>query len=144
MFSRNKNLKGESQMKIRQMTALLIVACLTAALAACGGGAKASTPKEAFKSFYEAAKGKDVANLKKLMSKATIAEMEREAKGENKSLDDFLAEESQKGLPPAMPELGEEKIEGDKATLQFKGEKSTNWSTVPFVKEDGAWKINFN
>ena len=131
-------------MKIRQMTALLIVACLTVALAACGGGAKASTPKEAFKSFYEAAKGKDVASLKKLMSKETIAEMEREAKGENKSLDDFLAEESQKGLPPAMPELGEEKIEGDKATLQFKGEKSTNWSTVPFVKEDGAWKINFN
>lgn len=130
-------------MKIRQMTVLLIIACLTVALAACGGGAKASTPKEAFKSFYEAAKGKDVASIKKLMSKETIAEMEREAKGENKSLDDFLAEESQKGLPPAMPELGEEKIEGDKATLQFKAEKATNWSTVPFVKEDGDWKINF-
>ena len=130
-------------MKIRQITALLSIACLTVAIAACGGGAKASTPKEAFKSFYEAAKGKDVASLKKLMSKETIAEMEREAKGENKSLDEFLAEESQKGLPPAMPELGEEKIEGDKATLQFKAEKSTNWSTVPFVKEDGDWKINF-
>ena len=130
-------------MKIRQITALLVVTFLTAALVACGGGAKASTPTEAFKSFYEAAKGKNVANLKQLMSKETIAEMEKEAKGANKSLDDFLADESQKGLPPAMPELGEEKIEGDKATLQFKAEKATNWSTVPFVKEDGAWKINF-
>ena len=130
-------------MKIRQTTALLVVAFLTVALAACGGGTKASTPTEAFKSFYEAAKGKNVAALKQLMTKETIAEMEREAKGKNQTLDDFLAEESQKGLPPAMPQMGEEKVEGDKATLQFKSEKSTNWSTASFIKEDGAWKINF-
>lgn len=131
-------------MKIRQTTALLITLLLAVVVAACGGGgAKASTPKESFTSFYTAAKGKDVASLKKLMSKETIAEMEREAKGENKSLDQFLGDESQKGLPPTMPELGEEKIEGDKATLQFKSEKATNWTTASFVKEDGDWKINF-
>jgi hypothetical protein len=129
-------------MKIRQTTALLLVTLLAMAIAACGGK-KASTPTEAFKSFYEAAKGKDVATLKTLMTKETLAEMEREAKGRDKTLDAFLADESQKGLPPAMPQLGEEKIEGDKATLQFKSEKSTNWSTASFVKEDGAWKINF-
>jgi hypothetical protein len=131
-------------MKIRQTIALLIVALLVAALAACGGGAKASTPTEAFKSFYEAAKNKDVATLKRLMSKATIAEMEREAKGENKTLDQFLADESHKGLPPTMPQVGEEKIEGDKATLQFKSEKAVNWSTAALVKEDGEWKVDFN
>jgi predicted lipid-binding transport protein (Tim44 family) len=131
-------------MKTRQATALLIAALLTIALSsACGGSKKASTPTEAFKSFYEAAKNKDVATLKKLMSKETIAGMEKEAKDENKSLDDFLAEESQKGLPPAAPQTGEEKIDGDKATLQFKSEKSTNWSTASFVKEDGDWKVNF-
>lgn len=130
-------------MKIRQTTALLVMAFLTVALAACGGSKKASTPTEAFKSFYESAKGKDVATLKTLMTKETLAEMEREAKGENKTLDAFLADESQKGLPPTMPQMGEEKIEGDKATLQFKSEKATNWSTASFIKEDGAWKINF-
>jgi hypothetical protein len=130
-------------MKTRQVTALLIAALMTLAVAACGGKTKASTPTEAFKSFYEAAKNKDVASLKKLMSKETIAEMEREAKGKNQSLDDFLAAESQKGLPPAAPQTGEEKIDGDKATLQFKSEKATNWSTAALVKEDGEWKVNF-
>ena len=130
-------------MKRRQTTALVIAALLTMALAACGGKKAASTPTEAFKSFYEAAKSKDVAALKQLMSKGTLEEMEREAKIENKTLDQFLGDESQKGLPATMPQLGEEKIEGDTATLQFKSEKSTNWSTAPFVKEDGAWKINF-
>jgi uncharacterized lipoprotein len=130
-------------MKTRQATALLIAALLTIALSACGGSKKASTPTEAFKSFYEAAKNKDVTSLKKLMSKKTVAGMETEAKKENKSLDDFLGEESQKGLPPAVPQTGEEKIDGDKATLQFKSEKSPNWSTASFVKEDGDWKIDF-
>lgn len=130
-------------MKIRQMTALVMAALLTVALASCGGK-KASTPTEAFKLFYEAAKNKDVTTLKRVMTKETIAEMEREAKGKSKTLDDFLAEESQKGLPPAMPVTGEEKIDGDKATLQFKSdEKATNWSTAAFLKEDGEWKVNF-
>ena len=132
-------------MKIRQTTMLLIVALLAIGVAACGGKkAAASTPTEAFKSFYEAAKNKDVAALKTLMSKETIAEMEREAKGQNKTLDAFLADESQKGLPQTMPQTGEEKIEGDKATLQFKSEKSPNWSTASMVKEDGVWKVSFN
>jgi uncharacterized lipoprotein YehR (DUF1307 family) len=131
-------------MKIRQITALLIVTLMTMAVVSCGGGgAKASSPKEAFKSFYEAAKGKDVASLKQLMSKETIAQMEKDAKGQNKTLDQFLADESQKGLPPSMPELGEEKIEGETGTLKFKEEKASNWLTAHFVKEDGNWKIKF-
>src|SRR5215208_1512659 len=130
-------------MKTRQTPALLIAAILTITLAACGGSKKASTPTEAFKSFYEATKNKDVASLKKLMTKETLAEMEKEAKGDNKTLDAYLADESQKGLPPAMPQLGEEKIDGDKATLQFKSEKATNWSTASFIKEDGDWKVSF-
>lgn len=130
-------------MKIRQTTALVMMAALlTFGVAACGGK-KASTPTEAFKLFYEAAKNKDVASLKRVMAKETLAEIEREAKGKNKSLDDFLGEQSQKGLPPAMPQIGEEKIDGDKATLQFKSDEKANWSTASFLKEDGEWKINF-
>jgi hypothetical protein len=132
-------------MKTRKMTALVAaLVALALGAAACGGGKKASTPTEAFKNFYEAAKNKDVAALKRVMSKATLTEMEKEAQGQSKSLDDFLATESQKGLPPAMPQTGEEKIEGDKATLQFKSEKATNWSSATFIKEDGEWKVNFN
>jgi uncharacterized lipoprotein YehR (DUF1307 family) len=129
-------------MKTRQATALLIAALMAVALTACGGK-KASTPTEAFKMFYEAAKGKDVAALKKVMSKETLANMEKAAKTENKSLDDFLAEESQKGLPASAPATQNEKIEGDKATIEFKREGATTWSTASFVKEDGDWNVNF-
>lgn len=130
-------------MKVRQAAALLIAALLTGALAACGGGKKASTPTEAFKFFYEAAKSKDAAGLKRVMSKATLAKMEKAAQGENKSLDDFLAND-QKGLPRNLPETRNEKIDGDQATLEFRREGATTWSTASFVKEDGEWKVNVN
>jgi hypothetical protein len=135
-----KPFEGESLMKMRQTTALLIAVLLTIALAACKGEKKAATPTEAFKLFYEAMKNKDVAALKSLISKETLASMEAEAKTRNKSLDDYLAEGSN-SVPPSMPQLGEEKIEGDKATVQFKIDNAPNWSAFSFVKEDGGWKI---
>lgn len=127
-------------MNLRRATALLLVALLAVAPAACGGK-KSSTPTEVFKAFYEAARATDVATLKSLMSKESLAGMESQAKNNNKSLDEYLAGQS-RSFPPGVPEVGEEKIEGDKATLKFKHEKARNWSTVTFVKEDGEWKIN--
>jgi hypothetical protein len=38
-------------------------------------------------------------------------------------------------------EYKDEKIEGDKATLKVKTSYGT-WETLPFVKEDGVWKID--
>ena len=129
-------------MKTRKISALLI-ALLAVTLVACGGK-KASTPTEAFKSFYEAAKAKDVATLKRLFAKDTLSKMEERAKQQNKSLDDFIGEQAQNGIPPNMPELRNEKIDGDNATLEFKGPGGdSDWRTVPFVKEDGDWKIKF-
>ncbi|HWT01707.1 MAG TPA: hypothetical protein VN256_15780 [Pyrinomonadaceae bacterium] len=127
-------------MKVVRATALLLAALLAVAPASCGGK-KAGTPTEVFKSFYEAARAADVAALKKLMSKESLAYAEGQAKSRNQSLDDYLASQS-RSFPPGVPEVGEEKIEGDKATLRFKHEKARNWSTASFVKEDGEWKIN--
>ncbi len=129
-------------MKTRQATGLLIAALLTVCLASCGGK-KASTPTELFKNFYTAARSKDVAGLKGMMSKEALADTEREAKKRGQSLDDFLAGQGQY-FPPNMPEIRNEKVEGDKASLEFRREGAANWSTAWFVKEDGEWKVNFN
>jgi hypothetical protein len=129
-------------MKARQANAFLIAMLMAIVFAACGGGKKASTPTEAFKLFYEATKNKDTKALRSLIAKDSLAAMETEAKNRNKSLDDYL-DQSSSGVPSTMPQPGEEKIEGDKATLQFKREGATNWSTASFVKEDGGWKMSF-
>jgi hypothetical protein len=129
-------------MKTRRATTVLIAVLLTVCLTSCGGK-KASTPTELFKNFYTAARGKDVAGLKGMMSKEALADSEREAKKRGQTLDDFLAAQGQY-FPPNMPEIRNEKVEGDKASLEFRREGAANWSTARFVKEDGEWKVNFN
>jgi hypothetical protein len=101
------------------------------------------SPTEVFIAFYEAAKRKDVAAIKELVSKSTLTTLEDEAKSKNISLDNFLAEQSQLGLPTTLPETRNEKIDGDIATLEFKREGAASWSKATFAKEGGDWKLNF-
>ncbi|MEO6390218.1 MAG: DUF4878 domain-containing protein [Pyrinomonadaceae bacterium] len=106
-----------------------------------------SSPTATFKAFYEASKKKDAAAIKKTMSKGTIEMMEKMAKDSGKSLDDMLKESktSGKDTPEKMPETRNEKIDGDKATLEVKRtESGSDWDTMPFVKEDGEWKLAFD
>ena len=129
-------------MKTRRATTLLIAVTLAAGLASCGGK-KTAAPTEVFKNFYTAARNKDVAGLKSMMSRAALADTEREAQEKGQSLDEFLAARG-RFLSPNLPEIRNEKVEGDKASLEFRREGAANWSTAWFVKEDGVWKVNFN
>ena len=79
--------------------------------------------------------------MKLLLSEATIKMDEQEAKAQNVSIDDIVKREtlfieSQKSVA-----YRDEKIEGDKATLQVKNSFGS-WETVPFVREEGVWKID--
>ncbi len=99
-----------------------------------------STPTAAFKTFYEAAKKNDIEGMKRSMTKKTMAVMEKAAAEEKKSVDEAF-KEMNKDAPSSVPEIRNEKIDGDKATVEIKDDKMKDWSTVPFVKENGQWKI---
>jgi hypothetical protein len=126
-------------MKTRKIFAL-VVALTSLALAAAACGNKAgSSPTATAKAFYDAVKAKDVAAIKNTMSKSSLDMMEKFAKMQNKSLDEALKDPNSSSAPPAF-EAQNEKIEGDTATLEVKNEKG-KWDKLPFVKEDGRWKI---
>lgn len=132
-------------MKTKRGIALSIgLMLITFALGACSKGGGNATPTASFQTFYNSIKNKDANGVKSIMMKKELEEIEAEAKKKNKSLDDFIKEEmiEQVGrkIPAAMPETRNEKIEGDRATLEIKD--GENWRTVRFAKEDGGWKIN--
>lgn len=120
-----------------------LVLIMFAALACSKGGGN-STPTEAFQTFYNSVKNKDVNGVKSIMKKKELDEIEAEAKKKNKSLDDFIKDEviAQVGrkIPAEMPEVRNEKIEGEMASLEFKD--GNDWRPTRFVKEDGGWKMN--
>jgi hypothetical protein len=116
------------------------VALVLLALTSCKLG---SSPTSTFKAFFEAQKKKDVAAMKKTLSKSSLDMMEKAAKSQEKTVDQAISEgfNSPGGKADKMPETRNEKIEGDNATLEVNDEETKKWETLYFVKEDSEWKI---
>ena len=128
--------------KMPRITTAMIIAItlITSAAPACK---KRPSPTTAFEAFYEALKNKDVAGYKRIVSKAKLQQLEKEAATVNRSVDELIKLEMdgpQGAVPDKLPETRNEKIAGDKATLEVKT-NTGEWHTVQFVKEDGEWKL---
>jgi hypothetical protein len=120
----------------------IIVALLAIVFMACTAN-KIMSPTETIKALNEASKTKDVETIKKLVSKNTLALLEKAAQAQNITVDELLKKDN--GAPfQELPETRNEKITGDTATLEIKNTATNDWETLPFVKEDGAWKVAFD
>ena len=98
--------------------------------------ALAGSPTEVLKIFTEATKKKDIETIKKTLSKSMMRVVEETAKKQNISVDAMLTK-----VEAPSGELKNEKIEGDTATVEIKNEAASENDLMPFVKEDGGWKI---
>ena len=102
---------------------------------------EAGTPTAAYKAAYAARKNKDVPALKKLMSKDILEFFtEISALGEKPQTVDQLLMELCEKPQAATAEARNEKITGDKATIEYLDENG-QWQPMEFVKENGAWKL---
>ena len=88
-----------------------------------------SSPTATFKDFYDAQKKKDVAAIKKTLSKASLDMMEKAAKEQKKTVDEALKEglESPAAKAEKAPPTRNEKIDGNNATLEVQDEESKKW-----------------
>jgi hypothetical protein len=114
---------------------------VAAALAFACAAPPPATPVETFKTYTKAAKNKDLATMKLLLSSATLKMHEQEAEAQHTTLDEIIQNQTLVGQNQKTVEYRDEKIDGDKATLRFKNEYGV-WETLPFVREDGVWKID--
>ena len=119
----------------------LIILFAAMALLACGGDKKPASPKETFKTYTKAIKAKDTTTMKLLLSSDTIKMHEREAKANNSSVDDIVKRQTLFNENQKKVVFRDEKIDGSKATLEIKT-AGGQWQKVPFVFEEGAWKID--
>lgn len=109
----------------------------------CGSAPQeGATPAQTMKNYVEAGREMDVAKLRDAFSRNSLKEFDEEARRQNISVEENM----KKMIDPAKAmtvniEMRNEKIEGDTATLEVKNALVGEWETVPFVKEDGRWKI---
>ena len=123
---------------------IIFVALLAAAaLVGCGGQQAPPAvegPTDVLKKFVDASQKKDVETIKQTLSAGTLKRIEESAKRQNTTLDEALKKDDGNALKQ-MPETRNEQIEGDAATVEIKNAATADWDKIPFVKEDGKWKI---
>ena len=125
-------------MKIKRTIFLTLITAL--ALAGC----KSTPPPTAtFNAYFEAQKKKDIPGMKQALSKTSLAMMEASAKQQQLTLDKMIANqlENPSAKVDKMPEVRNEKVTGDNATIEVRNEDANRWDTMYFVKEDSVWKI---
>ena len=119
---------------------LLSVLCLAFVAPGCSGEASSAqsgaTPTATMNAYYDALKRKDIAGVKKTVSDGYLKLLESAAVSAERALQPMMER-----LPAARPATRNEKINGDRATLEVRNDDEGRWEMVAFVKEDGAWKI---
>ena len=99
-----------------------------------------NTPTETLKTFAEATKRKDAEVIRRTLSKSTMKVIEASAKEQKVSVNEMLTKaEDPQGKD--LPATRNEKIKGDRATLEVQDDVTGEFDEMPFVKEDGEWKI---
>jgi uncharacterized membrane protein len=127
----------------------LLTLCLSLALVgvtACNKGA-GSSPTATMKAFFEATSKRDAEGFKKTLSKGSLDTIEVYAKAQNKTLDELLKsgiKTLDANQSSATPLMRNEKIDGETATLEVQDGENGEWRSIPFVRENGEWKIAFD
>lgn len=124
-------------MRLFKVISVLILAL---AIAACTGEKEPQTPLDALNAYSKALKKKDANEMKSLLSKGSIEMAQKEAKAQNQPLDEVIKKETLFSADQRFAEIRNQKIEGDTATIEIKNQYGT-WDIVPFIKENGRWKI---
>lgn len=106
------------------------------------GTSTSTSPTAVMTSAFDASKKRDVAGFKKAVSSADLKDLDEMVKRSGGSVDDFLKEmmSDPDATMPASLETRNEKIDGEKATVEYKN-KSGEWKTAHFIKEGGEWKM---
>jgi hypothetical protein len=132
-------------MKIYKILPLIALAFALAGCSQIQSVLQPKSPTRTLQNFVEATQKKDAAGIKKSLSSGSLKMMEGLAKMQGKTLDQTIQEGDASGNSYAqMPETRNEKITGETATLEVKNDKTNEWDTLHFVKEQDDWKIAFD
>jgi hypothetical protein len=123
------------------MKKLLVVALAfsTLYISSCKSGS-GGDPKAVLTSFFDAMAKQDIAAARKLAtadSKATFDLMEMGMK----MMDNVAEDKTKEQFDKSKMEMGEAKIDGDRATINVKEKKSGDAVDFVLKKEGGEWKV---
>jgi hypothetical protein len=102
----------------------------------------AQTATEAYTRLFTAVKAKDINAIKQMMSKASLGMAESAGQRQNKPIEDVIKNGfTATTFSDSMPEARDLRELVNYASLEVRNEKENRWEDLPFVIEDGSWKL---
>jgi hypothetical protein len=126
---------------------LMIAFALVAGAIACGslGSAVPDTgdnPTNAYKKLYAAVKSKNTEDIKANLSKKTQDFAQMAAQRQNSPIEKVFENGfTATTFAEKLPEIRDERIDGDFGAVEVWNSKESHWEDLGFVKEDGRWKL---
>ena len=111
---------------------------------ACSNQGTISTPTVTMNAQVAAMQKNDLPSMRSNLSEGTLQMIEKAAAAQKVSSDEVLASMSRQANTANKDgsiEIRNEQITGDSATLEIKNPVTGGWDKIPFVKEEGRWKI---
>lgn len=110
--------------------------------AANPSGVGEDSPTGAYKRLYTAVKAKDTEAIKAAMTKKSLDFAKMAAAQQNKPVETVL----QNGFTgttfaDSLPQIRDERVDGDMGAVEVHNDKENKWEDLPFVREDGSWKL---
>jgi len=123
---------------------LLSMLSMLAVTFACSGigGINGDSPTEAYKRLYVAVKSKDTEAIKKQLTKKTIElgkmSMDRFKKTEEQAFENGFTSTT---FSETLPSIRDERVKDNMGAVEVWNSKESRWEDLPFINEDGAWKL---
>jgi len=114
-----------------------VICLLIAGIAAAGATLAAqASPAATMKAYHKAARSKDFQALRQLLSAEYLKELEKAPVSMERILE-ALTED----VPATLPEMRNEAIAGNTATIEVRSHRTGEWESIRFVKKKGIWKL---
>lgn len=98
-----------------------------------------NTPSDVLRLYIEAVNRNDAEGIKSVLSENTLRILK--FVGEQQRIE-VLRDDADVIISQSHnPEIGEEQIYDDTATVEMKNSFVNRWEKMPFIKEDGVWKF---
>ena len=105
-------------------------------------GEGGASPTDAYKKLYAAVKSKQTDSIKAVLSDKTIGfaqfASERQSQPFEKVLENGFTMTT---FSETLPEMRDERVKGDMGSLEVWNSKESRWEDLPFIKEDGSWRL---
>ena len=126
----------------RFLLVLLAVACGSALSCEPKPATVEGSPTESYKQLFAAVKAKDLDAIKNLITKQTYEVESSLAKRGGKSPDELIAAGcTATTYAETLPTIRDQRIKDNMAAIEVWNGKESRWEDLPYMIEDGKWKL---